>query len=134
MKTKFNVLIIALIVVFVATFTACEEPEPTVTVYTGTISPTEFESVFNGWRTPPNVGYFIRDEISVGVRDYYASSLNTSPSISKVEWTKSDISNFFISSGFKDPQRTELINWFNGEDHAYLYHRASEDTVNIILK
>ncbi|MCL2212129.1 MAG: hypothetical protein FWB95_09435 [Treponema sp.] len=132
MKTKFNVLIIALIVVFVATFTACEEPEPTVTVYTGTISPTEFESVFV--YTPPTVGYFVRSVITVTYRDHIASRLNASPSISKVEWTESDISDFFINAGFIDPKRTELINWFNGEDHALLYDRASEDTVNIILK
>jgi len=130
MKSKKILMgILLLSLVFGTILTGCKEPEPDeprYTVWTDTITYSEYSSTFGTL----NDGYYIRYELTSSGWNTIASSLTDE---GKHNWTEGDIKNWFIGRGFGDTEANNAKAWLITTSHGFIASRSGT-IVYMILK
>ncbi|MDR2941773.1 MAG: hypothetical protein LBV17_04180 [Treponema sp.] len=125
-KTRLEILVITL--AFGIMFLGCEiEPdEPTYTVWTDSVSYTEFYNAFGTL----NDGYYIRYEFTSYEWGKISQTLTNE---GKYNWTESEIKNWFIGRGFGDYEANKEKAWLMTIGHGFIASRSGS-IVYMILK
>jgi hypothetical protein len=120
--------ILVLILVFAIMLAGCEtEPdEPTYTVWTDTVSYSEYYSAFGSL----NDGYYIRYELTTSDWNSIKPSLTNE---GKYNWTESEIKKYFIGRGFGNSEATKETSWLMTINHGFIASRSGS-LVYMILK
>jgi len=108
--------------------TGCpQEPsEPTYTVWTDTISYSEYYSLFGSL----NDGYYIRYELTSSEWNLIKPSLTNE---GKYNWAESEIKKWFIGRGFGNSEANQETAWFMTISHGFIASRSGS-LVYMILK
>ena len=125
---KMNLLVLAAVVLFTAVFTACEEPEPTYTVWVGSMSYSEFQTGFNDTVEVDNL---VKVSNLTGTkRDELVTVLNGQ----KNDWTEDEIYKYFHDVWLlTETLSNELTKWLIEESPRYAATRFTNG-VEIIIK
>jgi len=131
MKKKINswFVILVIAILFSITFIGCSEPDsdPTYTVWTDTISYSEFTSAF---QTTLDDGYYGRLEFTDSDWAQISPSLTNE---GKNNWTESQINKWFIGRGFGEKEANRETSWLMTINHGFLASRSGS-LVYILLK
>jgi len=125
LKIKFLTLIVVLIAL---TFIGCEtEPnDPTYTVWTDTISYSEYLSIFGTLGD----GYYIRYEFTSVEWSQISQNLTSE---GRHNWSESQIRNWFIGRGFGNSEANRETAWLLTINHGFIASRTGS-LVYMILK
>jgi len=120
--------ILVLTLVFGTILTGCEtEPsDPTYTVWTDTVSYTEF---YNSFGTL-NDGYYVHLELTSSQWSQISPSLTNE---GKYEWTEDQIKKWFIGRGFGNAEANQETAWLMTISHGFIASRTGS-LVYMILK
>jgi hypothetical protein len=125
---KFWLGIILVMLIFEITLTSCSmDSEPTYTVWTDTVTYSEFTSAF---KTTLNNGYYVRLELTGELWNQIAPSLTNE---GKYNWTESQIKNWFVGRGFGNTEANRETAWLMSINHGFLASREGS-LVYMILK
>jgi hypothetical protein len=115
-----------MVLIFGVILTGCpvEPSETTYTVWTDTVSYSEFSKAFG----TIDDGYYVRTEITNS--EFKQLSLTNE---GKHQWTEDQIYNWFIGIGFGKTEATKEKAWFTTIDHGFLASR-DRSLVYMILK
>jgi hypothetical protein len=103
-----------------------EPGEPTYTVWTDTVSYSEFSSAFGTLGD----GYYIRYELTPSEWNSISASLTND---GKHNWTEDNIKDWFIGRGFGNLEANREVAWLKTMDHGFIASRSSS-TVYMLLK
>ena len=118
---------IVIIIIMLIIITACSEPEPTYTVWTDTITYSEFTSSFG---TTLNDGYYVRLEFTNAQWNQISPSLTSE---GRYNWEESQIKNWFIGRGFGNSEANQETAWLLSINHGFIASRTGS-LVYMILK
>ena len=121
--------VIVMVILFVLSFTGCktEPDDPTYTVWTDTITYSEFTSAF---QATINDGYYVRLEITNSQWSQISPSLTNE---GKYNWTENQIKNWFIGRGFGNSEANKETAWLMSINHGFIASRTGS-LVYMILK
>ncbi|MCL1931416.1 MAG: hypothetical protein FWF55_06335 [Treponema sp.] len=110
--------------------TGCpQEPsDPTYTVWTDTVSHSEFSSAFGGLTL--NNGMYIRYELTSSEWNSIKPSLTDE---GKYNWTESEINKWFIGRGFGNSEANRETAWLMTISHGFIASRSGS-LVYMLLK
>jgi hypothetical protein len=119
---------IVMILVFGIMLAGCEtEPdEPTYTIWTDTVSNSEYSSVFGSLSD----GKYIRYEFTTSEWNSIKQSLTNE---GKYNWTESEIKKWFIGRGFGNSEANKETSWLMTINHGFIASRDGS-LVDMILK
>ena len=131
MKKRINLwfVIPVIVILFSITIISCSEPDsdPTYTLWTDTISYSEFTNAFSATLSD---GYYVRFEFT------NSDWAEISPSLTnegKKKWTETQIKNWFIGRGFGNYEANKETAWLITIDHGFLATRSGS-LVYMLLK
>jgi hypothetical protein len=125
---KFWLGIILTILVFGIALVGCKtDTDPTFTVWTDTVTYSEFTSAF---QTTLNDGYYARVEFTGAQWNQISPTLTNE---GKFIWTESQIKNWFIGRGFGNTEANRETAWLMSINHGFLASRTGS-LVYMILK
>jgi len=103
-----------------------EPSEPTYTVWTDSISYSQFQSSFGTL----NDGYYFRYEFTSSEWSTISSSLTNE---GKHNWTENEIKNWFIGRGFGNSEANKETAWLMTINHGFIASRSGS-IVYMLLK
>jgi hypothetical protein len=107
----------AMILTIILTSCPQEPSAPTYTVWTDTISYSEYYSLFGSL----NDGYYIRYELTSSEWNSIKPSLTNE---GKYNWTESEIKKWFIGRGFGNSEANQETAWFMTISHGFIASRS----------
>jgi hypothetical protein len=122
-KSWAGIMVIA--VIFGIMLISCQmDSDPTYTVWTDTVSYSEYSSAFGAL----NDGWYRKIEIFSGEIDYSAISNEY-----KHNWTENEIYNWFLGRGFISSEANELKAWVVTINHCIIASRSGS-IVHMLIK
>jgi hypothetical protein len=127
-KIWLGMLAVALVLGIILTGCPQEPSDPTYTVWTETLSYTDFQSYFTG--VTLDDGYYKTYEFTPSGWNEMKQSLTNE---GKHNWTESEIKKWFIGRGFGDYEANKETAWLLTISHGFIVSRSGQ-LVYMILK
>jgi hypothetical protein len=127
-KALLAILVMTLVIGIMFTSCKTEPGDPTYTVWTDTVTYSEFAAEFPSITL--NDGYYARWEFTSAQWSQIAPTLTSE---GKHNWTESEINNYFIGRGFGNPEANQQTAWLMTIAHGFIASRTGS-TVYMLLK
>jgi len=131
-NVKLNLSVLVLVLFFSLAFTGCEEPEEIYTVWTASITYSQFQTIFGSQANINDNGIAAAGYVITDGRNGRAAQL-LSAGGQKKDMTEIEISNHITTWGVTKNQADEFTGYFTSYDHGYVATRSGT-SVKVIMK